>query len=184
MDRAARVRLKKLVQGLPRTHRDALLLMATRDLPYADAAALLGVPVGTPEVPRERRPPDAAGNHGGTSRPFGNLPPPGPRRTGRPSALERTRSRRTCPTARSDMTEHDDAQLDAALEALARPEPGWTTSRACWPVRAAAAGTSVAPIARARTRRRSARGGCSRWLPPSLPPSAWRGRQADSRKRG
>ncbi len=47
LDRAARVRLKKLVQGLPRTHRDALLLMATRDLPYADAAALLGVPVGT-----------------------------------------------------------------------------------------------------------------------------------------
>jgi RNA polymerase sigma-70 factor (ECF subfamily) len=47
LDRAARTRLKKLVRGLPRAHRDALLLVATQDLPYADAAALLGIPVGT-----------------------------------------------------------------------------------------------------------------------------------------
>jgi RNA polymerase sigma-70 factor, ECF subfamily len=47
LDRAARTRLKTLVRGLPRTHRDALTLMATRDLSYAEAAALLGVPVGT-----------------------------------------------------------------------------------------------------------------------------------------
>lgn len=44
---AARVRLKMLVKGLPRAHRDALLLVATGDLPYAEAAAVLGVPVGT-----------------------------------------------------------------------------------------------------------------------------------------
>lgn len=47
VDRVSRARLKKLVKGLPRLHRDALLLMATQDLPYADAAELLGVPVGT-----------------------------------------------------------------------------------------------------------------------------------------
>jgi RNA polymerase sigma-70 factor (ECF subfamily) len=47
MDRAARSRLKKLVKGLPRAHRDALLLVAARDLPYAEAAAMLGIPVGT-----------------------------------------------------------------------------------------------------------------------------------------
>jgi len=47
LDADARVRLKKLVKGLPRAHRDALLLMATGDLPYAEAAMLLGVPVGT-----------------------------------------------------------------------------------------------------------------------------------------
>lgn len=47
LDRVARSTMKRLVRGLPRTHRDALLLVATQDLPYAEAAALLGVPVGT-----------------------------------------------------------------------------------------------------------------------------------------
>ena len=47
LDRASRARLKKLVRGLPRAQRDALLLVATQDLPYVDAAALLGIPVGT-----------------------------------------------------------------------------------------------------------------------------------------
>ncbi|MGV3519734.1 RNA polymerase sigma factor [Luteitalea sp.] len=47
LDADARARLKKLLKGLPRAHRDALLLMATGDLPYAEAATLLGVPVGT-----------------------------------------------------------------------------------------------------------------------------------------
>jgi RNA polymerase sigma-70 factor, ECF subfamily len=47
LDRAARVRMKALVKGLPRAHRDALLLVATQELTYAEAAALLGVPVGT-----------------------------------------------------------------------------------------------------------------------------------------
>lgn len=47
LDRASRAKLKKLVKALPRAHRDALLLVTTRDLPYADAAVLLGIPVGT-----------------------------------------------------------------------------------------------------------------------------------------
>ena len=47
LDRAARERVKRLVKGLPRAHRDALLLMATRDVPYAEAAEMLGIPVGT-----------------------------------------------------------------------------------------------------------------------------------------
>ena len=47
LDSEARARVKRLVKGLPRTHRDALLLVATRDVPYAEAAALLGVPIGT-----------------------------------------------------------------------------------------------------------------------------------------
>lgn len=47
LDREQRRRLKGLVKGLPRTHRDALLLVTAQDLPYAEAAALLGVPVGT-----------------------------------------------------------------------------------------------------------------------------------------
>ena len=47
LDRAARARLKALVKGLPRAHRDALLLVATQELTYAEAAALLDVPVGT-----------------------------------------------------------------------------------------------------------------------------------------
>jgi len=47
IDREARRRVQRLVRGLPRTHRDALLLAAAGDLPYADAAALLGIPVGT-----------------------------------------------------------------------------------------------------------------------------------------
>ena len=47
LDAEARGRLKRLVKGLPRAHRDALLLVATQDLPYAEAAALLDVPVGT-----------------------------------------------------------------------------------------------------------------------------------------
>jgi RNA polymerase sigma-70 factor (ECF subfamily) len=47
LDSEARARVKRLVKGLPRTHRDALLLMATRDVPYAEAAVLLDVPVGT-----------------------------------------------------------------------------------------------------------------------------------------
>ena len=45
--REQRRRLQRLVRGLPRTHRDALLIAATGDMPYADAAALLGIPVGT-----------------------------------------------------------------------------------------------------------------------------------------
>ncbi len=47
LDDEARRRLKRLVKGLPRAHRDALLLVAARDLPYMEAAALLGVPAGT-----------------------------------------------------------------------------------------------------------------------------------------
>lgn len=47
LDRVGRTRLKKLVKGLPRAHRDALLLVTTQDLPYVEAAALLGIPVGT-----------------------------------------------------------------------------------------------------------------------------------------
>ncbi len=47
LDRAERARVKRLVKGLPRSYRDALLLMATQDLSYVEAAALLGVPVGT-----------------------------------------------------------------------------------------------------------------------------------------
>ena len=47
LDHAARGRVKRLVKGLPRAHRDALLLMATRDVPYAEAAEMLGIPVGT-----------------------------------------------------------------------------------------------------------------------------------------
>lgn len=47
LDAEARGRLKRLVKGLPRAHRDALLLVATQDLPYGEAAALLGIPVGT-----------------------------------------------------------------------------------------------------------------------------------------
>jgi RNA polymerase sigma-70 factor (ECF subfamily) len=47
IDREQRRRVKVLVRGLPRAQRDALLLVTTQDLPYADAAALLGVPVGT-----------------------------------------------------------------------------------------------------------------------------------------
>lgn len=45
--REQRQRLQRLVRGLPRTHRDALLLAAAGDVPYAEAAALLGIPVGT-----------------------------------------------------------------------------------------------------------------------------------------
>ena len=47
VDHAARTRIKALVKGLPRAHRDALLLLATHELTYAEAAALLDVPVGT-----------------------------------------------------------------------------------------------------------------------------------------
>jgi RNA polymerase sigma-70 factor (ECF subfamily) len=47
LDRTARTLMKALVKGLPRAHRDALLLVATRELTYAEAAAVLGVPVGT-----------------------------------------------------------------------------------------------------------------------------------------
>ncbi|WP_157899500.1 RNA polymerase sigma factor [Luteitalea pratensis] len=47
LDRTARARLKTLVKGLPRAHRDALLLVATQELTYAEAAALLDAPVGT-----------------------------------------------------------------------------------------------------------------------------------------
>jgi RNA polymerase sigma-70 factor (ECF subfamily) len=47
IDRERRRHVKAMVRGLPRAHRDALLLVATQDLSYADAAALLGVPVGT-----------------------------------------------------------------------------------------------------------------------------------------
>ena len=47
IDQEQRRRLKRLVKGLPKTHRDALLIVVAGDLPYAEAAALLGVPVGT-----------------------------------------------------------------------------------------------------------------------------------------
>ena len=47
LDRTARARMKALVKGLPRAHRDALLLVATQDLTYAEAAAVLDEPVGT-----------------------------------------------------------------------------------------------------------------------------------------
>ena len=47
LDRVERARVKRLVKGLPRSYRDALLLMATQDLSYVEAAALVGVPVGT-----------------------------------------------------------------------------------------------------------------------------------------
>ena len=47
LDRTARARMKALVKGLPRAHRDALLLVATQELTYAEAAALLDEPVGT-----------------------------------------------------------------------------------------------------------------------------------------
>lgn len=42
-----RRRIQRLVRGLPRTHRDALLIAATGDMPYAEAAAVLSIPVGT-----------------------------------------------------------------------------------------------------------------------------------------
>jgi RNA polymerase sigma-70 factor (ECF subfamily) len=77
LDRAARTQLKRLVRGLPRAHRDALLLVSTQDLPYAEAAALLGVPVGTLKwrvsearrMLRERL--ERAGRAGSPSRPSG-----------------------------------------------------------------------------------------------------------------
>jgi RNA polymerase sigma-70 factor, ECF subfamily len=47
IDREQRRRVKRLVKGLPKTHRDALLIVVAGDLPYAEAAVLLGVPVGT-----------------------------------------------------------------------------------------------------------------------------------------
>ena len=47
LGREARRRVQRLVRGLPRGHRDALLLAAAGDVSYADAAALLGIPVGT-----------------------------------------------------------------------------------------------------------------------------------------
>ncbi|MGI8673009.1 MAG: RNA polymerase sigma factor, partial [Luteitalea sp.] len=47
IDRQARARVRRVVKGLPRRHRDALLLMATGDLAYDEAPALLCVPVGT-----------------------------------------------------------------------------------------------------------------------------------------
>jgi len=77
LDGAARTRLKRLVRGLPRAHRDALLLVATQDLPYADAAAMLGIPVGTLKyrvsdarrMLRERM--ERVGRPGSPSRPSG-----------------------------------------------------------------------------------------------------------------
>jgi RNA polymerase sigma-70 factor (ECF subfamily) len=47
IDREQRRRIHRLVKGLPRAHRDALLLVVAGDLPYAEAAVMLGVPVGT-----------------------------------------------------------------------------------------------------------------------------------------
>lgn len=47
VDRTERVRMKALVKGLPRAHRDALLLVASQELTYAEAAAVLDIPVGT-----------------------------------------------------------------------------------------------------------------------------------------
>ncbi len=47
IDREQRRRILRLVKGLPRAHRDALLIVVAGDLPYAEAADLLGVPVGT-----------------------------------------------------------------------------------------------------------------------------------------
>ena len=47
VDAGSRRRMKTLVKGLPRAHRDALLLVTAKDLTYAEAAVLLDVPVGT-----------------------------------------------------------------------------------------------------------------------------------------
>ena len=47
VDRTERARLKALIKGLPSAHRDALLLVATQELTYVEAAAVLDVPVGT-----------------------------------------------------------------------------------------------------------------------------------------
>ncbi len=47
IDAGERRRLKVLVKGLPRAHRDALLLIASKELSYVEAAAMLDVPVGT-----------------------------------------------------------------------------------------------------------------------------------------
>jgi RNA polymerase sigma-70 factor (ECF subfamily) len=47
ISREERRRIQRLVRGLPRAHRDALLIAATGDIPYAEAAAVLGIPVGT-----------------------------------------------------------------------------------------------------------------------------------------
>ena len=47
IDREQRGRVQRLIKGLPRAHRDALLIVATQELPYADAAQVLGIPVGT-----------------------------------------------------------------------------------------------------------------------------------------
>ncbi len=46
-DKVARTRITKLIRALPRTYRDALVLMATGDVSYVDGAALLNIPVGT-----------------------------------------------------------------------------------------------------------------------------------------
>jgi len=47
VDRTARAHMKALVKGLPRAHRDALLLVASQELTYAEAATVLDIPVGT-----------------------------------------------------------------------------------------------------------------------------------------
>lgn len=46
-DRQALAHVRRAIATLPRAHRDALLLVAARDLTYSEAAALLGAPVGT-----------------------------------------------------------------------------------------------------------------------------------------
>jgi RNA polymerase sigma-70 factor (ECF subfamily) len=71
LDRRARARMKALVKGLPRGHRDALLLVATQELTYVEAAAVLDEPVGTVKwrvsdarrMLRERMGRDAEGLH-------------------------------------------------------------------------------------------------------------------------
>lgn len=47
IDRERQERIRRLVKALPRSLRDALLLVSTRDVAYDEAAALLGIPVGT-----------------------------------------------------------------------------------------------------------------------------------------
>jgi RNA polymerase sigma-70 factor, ECF subfamily len=47
VDRDQRAAVKRCLRGLPRAHRDALLLVTTREVSYAEAAVLLDVPVGT-----------------------------------------------------------------------------------------------------------------------------------------
>ncbi len=64
LDRAARARVKALVKGLPRAHRDALLLVATQDLTVRRGSGAAGRAGGHGEVARQRRTPAVAGADG------------------------------------------------------------------------------------------------------------------------